>query len=112
MEINIDENELYENIIQKINNIKDYFLKISDLSKTTNIDNHLEYLEKLQQFSLELNDMESKVEDVYEHYILQIPTELLTNEYKNKQKNIQINKNIQKIFLPVMLYYQIIMQNS
>jgi hypothetical protein len=112
MEINIDENELYENIIQKINNIKDYFLKISDLSKTTNIDNHLEYLEKLQQFSLELNDIESKVEDVYEHYILQIPTELLTNEYKNKQKNIQINKNIQKIFLPVMLYYQIIMQNS
>ena len=112
MEINIDENELYENIIQKINNIKDYFLKISDLSKTTNIDNHLEYLEKLQQFSLELNEMESKVEDIYEHYILQIPTELLTNEYKNKQKNIQINKNIQKIFLPVMLYYQIIMQNS
>ena len=112
MEINIDENELYENIIQKINNIKDYFLKISDLSKTTNIDNHLEYLEKLQQFSLELNEMESKVEDIYEHYILQIPTELLTNEYKNKQKNIQINKNIQKIFLPVMLYYQILMQNS
>ena len=112
MEINIDENELYENIIQKINNIKDYFLKISDLSKTANIDNHLEYLEKLHQFSLELNEMESKVDDVYEHYILQIPTELLTNEYKNKQKNIQINKNIQKIFLPVMLYYQILMQNS
>ena len=112
MELNIDESELYENIIEKINNIKDYFLKISELSKTANIDNKLEYLEKLQQCSLELNDMESKVEDLYEHYILQIPTNLLTNEYKNKQKNIQINKNIQKIFLPVMLYYQIIMQNS
>ena len=112
MEINIDESELYENIIKKINNIKDYFLKISELSKTSNIDNKLEYLEKLQQCSLELNEMDSKVEDLYEHYILQIPTDLLTNEYKNKQKNIQINKNIQKIFLPVMLYYQIIMQNS
>jgi len=49
---------------------------------------------------------------MYNEYILQTNNNLLNEIDKNEQKNLKINKKIQELFLPYMLYLQILLSNN
>ena len=51
------------------------------------------------------------IEDLYDTYILNIDSSILTKEDLNLQKNLIINKKVHDTFLPYMLYLQILLQN-
>lgn len=113
-EISITENELYETIIKKIDNIKNKIINIKEYSNNFQSDTNknITFLQKFSTFSIELNNMKALVNDMYDEFILETnPTEL-NNEDKNKRNNLLIEKKIQNTFLPYMLYLQILLNNS
>lgn len=113
-EISITENELYETIIKKIDNIKNKIINIKEYSNNFQSDTNknITFLQKFSAFSIELNNMKALVNDMYDEFILETnPTEL-NNEDKNKRNNLLIEKKIQNTFLPYMLYLQILLNNS
>jgi hypothetical protein len=110
--MNINESQLFENLITKINNIKERLDKIKNYSNTFDNNKKIEYIEKLSEFNNNLNNLEAISLDMFNEYILQTDTFLLSEEDKNEQKNLQINKKIQNIFLPYMLYLQVLLSNN
>lgn len=108
---NITEAELYENIINKIEKIKTKIIKIKNYSNE-HTEKSLKFLEIFNEFSNELGKLKILVDDTYDEFILGIdPTELSNND-QNERKKIIVEKKIQNIFLPYMLYFQILLNNS
>ncbi len=112
LNFNESETKLYENLIIKINKIKDRLDKIKLYSESFDNDKQLVYIEKLSDFNNNINNLEAISNDLYNEYILQTDSSLLNEEDRNEQKNLQINKKIQNIFLPYMLYLQILLSNN
>lgn len=106
----VNDTEIFDMLIKKLDNVKETVNKMKNHSNN-NIHVSVDYIQKLNQFSLELNSLVAISNDIYDEYILNMDCELLTNDEINRQKNLQINKKIEKIFLPYMLYLQIILQN-
>ena len=71
-----------------------------------------EFLEELYKFSTQLNNLEAICDDMNDEYILQSKTDLLSNNDKLVQKNLLINKKINDMFMPYMLYMNILLQNK
>ena len=113
-QLNISESELYENIIIKIDKIKDKIIKIKDYTNNFELDSNknIKFLEKFNSFSIELNEIKALVDDMYMEFILEANPDELSNEDKNKRNNLIIEKKIQNTFLPYMLYLQILLGNS
>jgi hypothetical protein len=112
MNININETELFDNLIVKVDLIKDKLIKMKNYSESFDNNKQISYLEKLVEFNNGLNNLDAVSKDIYEEYIIQSDPSLLSNEDKNNQKNLLINKKIQNIFLPYMLYLQILLSNN
>lgn len=106
---------LYDALLSKIqqsnDNIKEIINKIKNY---TNINNsiHVDYLQHLNKFSQELNQLEATSQDLYDIYILKVDSTILSQEDLLYQKNLRINKYIEKLFLPYILYLQIHLQNN
>jgi hypothetical protein len=113
-EIQLSEPELYFNIINKINKIKDKVINIKLYIENSNTDINLniKYLEKFNSFSSDLNNLKSLIDDMYDEFILNINPSELNNLDKNKLKNLIIERKIQNTFTPYMLYLQILLQNT
>jgi len=102
---------IYNSIISKLDNIKNNILKIKEYTEL-NETKQIEYLEILNQFSKELNDLDCLSNDMYDMYILQLDPTMIQNQDRNMQKNLLINKKINDTFLPYILYMQIMLRNS
>ena len=112
MSITIGENELFENMINKIDKIKEILINIQKYTNITDTIKQKEYIIKLSDFSNHLCKLLSLSDDLYDEYILQVDEKLLNNNDINDQKRIKINKQINDVFLPIMLYCQTILQNQ
>jgi hypothetical protein len=111
---NISEVDLMNSFISKINNIKTIFEKIKEynlLKENEPKINNL-YIEKLNKISVTINDLDMDMNDIYDEFILGTDSSLLTRHDKNKQKQLIIDKKIKDTFIPLMLYYQVILQNN
>lgn len=110
--LSVSESEIYNSLINKLENIKENLNKIQNYSE--NIDNTktIKYIEKLNKLSQDINNIEAISLDIVDEYILQTSYDELTNEDKIKQKHIKISKQIDKIFMPYILYMQIILLNN
>jgi hypothetical protein len=104
---------IYDSIVEKLEIIKNNILKIKDYTEIKETLDK-EYLEELLKFSTELNMILARSEDLKDQYIEHIDTSVLTNNNADLalQKNLRINKKIQEVFLPYMLYMQILLQNN
>lgn len=113
-QIQLSEPELYNNIINKIDEMKNRIINIKSYVENSNddINIHLKYLEKFNLFSFELNNLNSIVNDMFDEFILKMNPSELNNNDKNRLKNLIIEKKIQNIFTPYMLYLQILLQNT
>jgi hypothetical protein len=113
-QIQLSEPELYNNIINKIDEMKNRIIDIKSYVENSNddINIHLKYLEKFNLFSFELNNLNSIVNDMFDEFILKMNPSELNNNDKNRLKNLMIEKKIQNIFTPYMLYLQILLQNT
>ena len=112
MNFNELEAKLYENLIAKTNKIKDRLDKIRNYSESFDNYKQINFIEKLSEFNNNINNLEAISNDMYNEYILQTDSSLLNEEDRNEQKNLEINKKIQNIFLPYMLYLQILLSNN
>jgi len=101
---------ILDSILDKMNNIKNKIENMNHYMINNNI--NMKYLEELSKFSSQLNNLESICEDMYDEYILQSKTEILSNQDKLVQKNLIINKKVQDIFMPYMIYMNILLQNK
>ena len=101
---------ILDSILEKMNNMKNKIENINRYMTTNNI--NTTYLEELSKFSTQLNSLEAICEDMYDEYILQSKTEILSNNDKLVQKNLIINKKVHDIFMPYMLYMNILLQNK
>lgn len=112
-QILITENELYESIIKKIDNIKNKINKIKDYTNNfqSETNKNIVFLEKFSRFSSELNNIKALTDDIYEEFILESNPNELSNEDKNKRNSLVIQKKVQNTFLPYMLYLQILLNN-
>lgn len=108
----MSENELYENIIEKIDKIKNNFIKLKAYSNSLQSNKNIKFLEKFSCFSTELNNMKALVDDMYDEFIIESNPNELSNEDKIKRNSLIIEKKIQNVFLPYMLYLQILLNNS
>jgi hypothetical protein len=111
--INLDENKLYENIIIKLDRIKETLNKIKNYSEKFDVETNknINFLEKLSYFSTDLNNMDALVNDMYSEFILESNPNELSHEDKNKRNNLIIEKKIQDTFLPYMLYFRVLLSN-
>ena len=107
----MDEKKLYDNIILKIYTIKEKLTIIKEYSKQ-NSGLSIDYIEKLNLFSNNLNNLEATANDLYDEFILHMDVNKLNNLDKNKLKNLIIEKKIHNMFIPYMLYLQVLLQNS
>lgn len=111
-DIHINETELFDLMINKINSTKTILEEIR--SYTQNIDSNKKsaYLKKLLLVSTNIHTLYGETKDLFDEYIMQMQSNDLKESDRIQQKNLLINKNIQKLFLPYMLYLQVILQNS
>jgi len=101
---------ILDSILDKMNNIKNKIENMNHYMSDNNI--NMKYLEELSKFSNQINNLEAICEDMYDEYILQSKTEILSNQDKLVQKKLIINKKVQDIFMPYMLYMNILLQNK
>lgn len=101
---------ILDSILEKMNNIKNKIENMNHYMTNNNI--NTKYLEELSKFSIQLNSLEAICEDMYDEYIIQSKTEILSNHDKLVQKNLIINKKVHDIFMPYMLYMNILLQNK
>ena len=108
------ENELYEKIIEKLDDIKNKIIKLKEYSNSFESDTHknIKFLEKFSCFSTELNNIKASVDDMYDEFIFESNPNELSNEDNTRRNNLIIEKKIQDTFLPYMLYLQILLNNS
>ncbi len=112
MSINISECEIIEKLIDKLNNINNNLNKIKDYAELNDTSKSVEYLEELNNFSINLNELEANSEEIVNKYIMNVDINLLSSTDKLRRKKILIDKKIQEVFLPYMLYMQIILNSN
>lgn len=112
IDVNISETILYDNIIKKIDSIKNKLVNLKNYTDTEEANKKIAYIEKLSLFSDEINNLEAMTEDMYNEFILQLEPDKLNNLDKNKIKNLIIEKKIQNTFTPYMLYLRVLLQNT
>ncbi len=105
------QNSIYESLLCKLDKIKDNIIKIKEYTNM-NETKDKDYLNILLKFSSELNTLESISEDMVDQYIMQLDKSQLKNQDLDLQKKILINKHIENVFTPYMLYMQIMLLNS
>ena len=111
-EITINETELYEIFNNKINKTLENINKIKELTSLTDNNKNKDYIEKLNDFSNCLNNLQAKSQDLLDEYLMTTNYDGLTQEEKQYIKTLRINKRIQNMFLPYMLYLQVILDNK
>lgn len=111
-DLDMSENNIYNNLINKIINIKEKLSNIKIYTEVNNINNNIEYIENFHKVSKMVHELESCTCDLFDVYILNSPTTILSHEDINKQKDLIINKKIYNTFMPYMLYMNIILQNK
>jgi hypothetical protein len=110
--VNLNEAQIFINLQLKLNHIGEILDKIKNYSQSFDNSKNVEYLQKLLKVNNLFNNLEAISVDLYNEYILQSESNLLSEEDKNEQKNIRINKKVNDIFLPYMLYLQILLSNN
>jgi hypothetical protein len=111
--VNFNETQIFINLQTKLNNIKEKLDKIKNYSQSVNNNNkQLEYIQKLSDFNNFVNKLDAISLDLYNEFIVQCNETILSEVDKNEQKNIKINKKVYDIFLPYMLYLQILLSNN
>jgi len=111
--VNFNETQIFINLQSKINNIQERLNKIKNYSQSSSDnDKYLDYVKKLSEFNNLINNLDAISFDLYNEFILQYNDNLLNEVEKNEQKNIKINKKVHEIFLPYMLYLQILLSNN
>jgi len=105
------QSSIYESLLCKLDKIKENIIKIKEYTNMNETKNK-DYLEILLKFSSELNTLESISEDMLDQYILQLDSTMLKNQDLDLQKKLLINKHIENVFMPYMLYMQIMLLNS
>ena len=108
----ITETELYDNIIEKLDKIKNKIASLKNYSNNFENKRNINFLEKFSCFSSELNNLKALTDDMYKEFLLENDPSELSNSDKNKRNNLIIEKKIQDTFLPYMLYLQILLSNS
>lgn len=111
-EVNVSETELYNRLLEKLDRIKKNIESIRDYSEKKSIVNKNNYLKKLNVTSAHINTMYAYSSDMYDEFILNVDPEIINREELEERRNIIINKKIEQIFLPYMLYMQIILRNN
>ena len=107
----IKQSIIYDKILAKLENIKNNIIKIKEYTELKE-SQQIDLLTKLKDFSLEINNIDSISDDMFNEFILQTDPLILKNEDINLHKNLLINKKVYDTFLPYMLYMQIILQNT
>ena len=103
---------LYDNMLDKVEIIRNNIIKIKEYTNVKET-NDIEYLEHMLKFSTELNNMMALSEDMKDKYIEHIDSTILNNNVDLAlQRTLRINKHVHDIFLPYMLYLQILLQNN
>jgi hypothetical protein len=110
--VNLNEIQIFINLQLKLNNIGERLDKIKNYSQSFDNPKHLDYIQKLSEVNILVNNLDAISIDLYNEYIIQYDNNLLTEVDKNEQKKIRINKKIHEIFLPYMLYLQILLSNN
>jgi len=101
--------DIYDVLTCKLETMKDYINKIKIYN---NDNNSLQYIEKLNTLSTNINYNLAILEDMYNLYIENIDMNELSAEDRHLQKENKISKQINDTFLPLMLYMQIMLQNK
>lgn len=110
--IDTSESELYNKLLNKIETIKRNIINIRNYSEIIDNNKSMKYLEDLKLLSLKLNNLLATSVDLYEEYILNTEPTNLSNQDKNKRNELIIEKTINHLFMPYMLYMQILLSNS
>ena len=107
----MDLSGIIEKLIFKLDNIRSNLIVINEHYKNSNIIS-IEILELLQSISENIDVSNDKSIEAYDKYLNIIPTEQLTAEEKILKKNILINENIKKLFLPQMILLRLQLENQ
>jgi len=110
--MNLPESDIYTNIITKLTEIKENIEKIHVYTTTGDNNKSVDYLEKLNEISLLINNMHAVSNDLLDEYIITLPNNVLSHEEQQKRDLLKINKKIYNTFVPYMLYMSILLQNS
>ena len=108
---NLPESIIYNNLITKLSEIKENIEKIHVYTSTSDNDKSLEYLEKLNEVSILINNMHAVSTDLLDEYTITLPDNVLSHEEQQKRELLKINKKIYNTFVPYMLYTSILLQN-
>jgi hypothetical protein len=104
-----NESDLYANLVDKIDNIKNNLNNMIRYSENYDSNKSLDFINKLKQLSDEITNLSALSDDMYNEYILGLSTDILTNVDKVKQKNIKNEKLIMDKITPIILYMQILL---
>ncbi len=110
--VSIDEAEIFSTLINKINKTQANLEKIHAHTLNFDSEKNIAYLEKLNELSTMINNLNSISEDLYDEFILGLPNNALSNEEKEKRQLLINNKKIYNTFAPYMLYMGVILQNQ
>ena len=101
--------DIYDGIASKLDKMKEYIIKMKEYK---NIHSNLEFIQKLDQLSSDINRNVGLTEDLYDAYLETMNSDNLTHEDKQIQKDNKINKQLYNHFLPYQLYLQILLKNK
>jgi pantothenate kinase len=110
--MSLPESDIYTNLITKLTEIKENIEKIHVYTATNDNNKSIDYLEKLNEISLLINNIHAVSNDLLDEYIITLPNNVLSHEEQRKQELLKINKKIYNTFVPYMLYMSILLQNS
>ena len=108
----LPESDIYTNLITKLSEIKENIEKIHVYTTTSDNNKSVDYLEKLNEISLLINNVHAVSNDLLDEYIITLPNNVLSHEEQRKRELLKINKKIYNTFVPYMLYMSILLQNS
>jgi hypothetical protein len=106
------ESEIFNNLISKIRHIETNLTNIYSHTLNTDSQKNINYLEKLNELSIMINNLTAISDDMYDEYVMGLPQDSLSNEEKQKRETIINNKKIYNTFAPYMLYMGIMLQNQ
>ena len=97
---------------KSVSSSKENIEKIHVYTTTSDNNKSVDYLEKLNEISLLINNVHAVSNDLLDEYIITLPNNVLSHEEQRKQELLKINKKIYNTFVPYMLYMSILLQNS
>lgn len=106
------QSSIYISLLSKLDKIKHNIIRIKDYTENMNETKNKKYLEILLKFSSELDSVESISDDMFDQYILQLDESKCNHQDLNLHKKLLINKHIEDVFMPYILYMQIMLLNS